>query len=515
MKNIRFNMLLGICIFFLSVLLGACGGGGSPVMDEIDDGKQDGQGQKIVPPVADLMAEKTERANELQVSWTNPVGAISVEITYLLEGDKFENVTKKNIRIATEKVSTLLIVVSEPGSYIITAVAVDNYGRRSDELTVIATPLREEEVVRTHFLERADILMTSLMNLYFGKSARDCWNTKYPLATGPYWDGDAVVWGQGAGFSGFVALREVSSRVPVYQKKYADMTDRMYNSINRFITTDNNLKAYAVYPQNGNERYYDDNVWIGLDMAELYEQTKEKRFLEKAEMVWDYLMVGNTNSCGGGILWREKPVYSNKHTCSTAPAAVLGCKLYQITKEQKYLDKAKELYVWLIQYMQDPGDYLFYDNITPSLTIGKSKYSYNSGQRMQAACLLYNITGEQQYLTDAQQIVRSAHKKWFTLYDSKELREKIYCINGDHIWFYSVLFRGFLELYKIDGRREYVTAFEKSMLQAWKSECRNQNTNLLSNKYFVGKTNTSWEILHEGAFVEILARLAMLELEGK
>lgn len=45
MKNIRFNMLLGICIFFLSVLLGACGGGGSPVMDEIDDGKQDGQGQ--------------------------------------------------------------------------------------------------------------------------------------------------------------------------------------------------------------------------------------------------------------------------------------------------------------------------------------------------------------------------------------------------------------------------------------------------------------------------------------
>ena len=87
MKNIRFNMLLGICIFFLSVLLGACGGGGSPVMDEIDDGKQDGQGQKIVPPVADLMAEKTERANELQVSWTNPVGAISVEISYLLEGD--------------------------------------------------------------------------------------------------------------------------------------------------------------------------------------------------------------------------------------------------------------------------------------------------------------------------------------------------------------------------------------------------------------------------------------------
>lgn len=218
MKNIRFNMLLGICFFLLFALLGACGGGDSPITDGIDDGKQDGQGPKTVPPVTNLVAEKTERANELQVSWTNPVGAISVEISYLLEGDKPENTAKKNIRIATEKVGSLLIVVSEPGTYIVTAVAVDNYGKRSEELTVTATPLREEEVVRTRFLERADILMTSLMNLCFGKSARDCWNTRYPLATGPYWDGDAVVWDQGAGLSGYVALRGASIGVSAYEK---------------------------------------------------------------------------------------------------------------------------------------------------------------------------------------------------------------------------------------------------------------------------------------------------------
>lgn len=112
MKNIRFNILLGICFFLLSALLGACGGGDSPITDEIDDGKQDGQGQKTVPPVTNLVAEKTERANELKVSWTNPVGAISVEISYLLEGDKPENTVKKNIRITTERVGSLLIVVS-------------------------------------------------------------------------------------------------------------------------------------------------------------------------------------------------------------------------------------------------------------------------------------------------------------------------------------------------------------------------------------------------------------------
>lgn len=36
MKNIRFNMLLGICFFLLFALLGACGGGDSPITDEID-----------------------------------------------------------------------------------------------------------------------------------------------------------------------------------------------------------------------------------------------------------------------------------------------------------------------------------------------------------------------------------------------------------------------------------------------------------------------------------------------
>lgn len=46
MKNIRFNMLLGICFFLLFALLGACGGGDSPITDEIDDGKAGWTGPK-------------------------------------------------------------------------------------------------------------------------------------------------------------------------------------------------------------------------------------------------------------------------------------------------------------------------------------------------------------------------------------------------------------------------------------------------------------------------------------
>jgi hypothetical protein len=62
MKNIRFNMLLGICFFLLFALLGACGGGDSPITDEIDDGKQDGQKQYLRLPIL-WRRKRRERMN--------------------------------------------------------------------------------------------------------------------------------------------------------------------------------------------------------------------------------------------------------------------------------------------------------------------------------------------------------------------------------------------------------------------------------------------------------------------
>lgn len=477
-----------------------------------------------ISPVTNLRAESTKNENEIKIEWTNPNDkkVQKVELAYQFK----EAISAHSLSNSTILVDVIrgtedsyLLKVPEYAVYEITAIAIDKDGQRSTPEMTTASPRNPEEpqTPTLEFLRRADILMSSAMNLFFGKSERDCWNTKYPNATGPYWDGDAVVWGQGAGLSGFVALREASMGVSEYDSKYAGMTDRMFNSINEFITTDNGQQAYAVYPANKNQRFYDDNVWIGLDMAELHVQTQEQRYLDKAIMVWNYLMTGNDDVCGGGIYWREIPEYTNKHTCSTAPTAVLGCKLYQITKEKKYLEEAIKLYQWLQKYLQDPTDHLYWDNIRSSdMVVGKDKYSYNSGQPMLAACLLYEITKEEKYLTDAQQIAYSAYRKWFSLFKSEVLNEDIAIINpGESAWFYAVLLRGFIELYKIDKNREYVTAYEKTLTNAWLSNCRNKVNNLLNHNDFRGiNIQTSWEILHEGACVEMLARLASLERDG-
>ena len=77
-------------------------------------------------------------------------------------------------------------------------------------------------------------------------------------------------------------------------------------------------------------------------MADWYGLTKEMRYLTQAEAVWRYLIDhGWDETCGGGIHWRELNSHTtSKHSCSTAPTAVLGCKLYLLTGEQEYLDWA-------------------------------------------------------------------------------------------------------------------------------------------------------------------------------
>jgi len=97
------------------------------------------------------------------------------------------------------------------------------------------------------------------------------------------------------------------------------------------------------YGQHG--RYYDDNIWIALDYCDYYQLTHKPASLEKAVALYQYIYSGWSDEIGGGIFWCEQQKEA-KHTCSNAPSTVLGVKLYRLTKDAKYLEKAKETYAW-------------------------------------------------------------------------------------------------------------------------------------------------------------------------
>lgn len=296
------------------------------------------------------------------------------------------------------------------------------------------------------FLKRADTLMTSITQLFLDGKPRDIWSNTYPQSDG-YWDGGAVIWGHGAAFSGYTALKEAAKDFPAYKSKYESAYDeRLLTAIDMFRNTrDGGPEAYAVYPGEGDERYYDDNIWVGLDMVDLYQLTNDSKYLDRAKLVWNFILSGTDSLMGGGVYWKEGG--ESKNTCSNAPAVVLAAKLYLATQENSYLESAKSLYNWVKNNLQDPSDYLYWDNVrlsdpndpTSDLIIGKEKYTYNSGQPIQAACLLYNITQEQHYLSDAQHIAQAAYAKWFIPFSSAVLGESFQILEPGHVWFQAIM----------------------------------------------------------------------------
>lgn len=486
-----------------------------------------------ISPVGYFSVETTEADNELLVKWTNPLNRDldMVEISYRDVSEETTRATFSPSHIllpakSGEKCEQLL-TVPYFALYEVSVVAISKNGQRSVVESKRLTPYKEKEdkpaIQLPAMLSKAHSYMTTLVGLYFGKSSRSCWRSLYPYKGGAYWDGDALVWGQGGGLSAFVAMREATRESEV-ESHYAAMDEMMFKGIQHFYKLDHGIWAYSCYPAAGNERFYDDNVWIGLDMLDWYVETQNRRYLTQALAVWDYLIQhGWDETCGGGIHWQELNQHTtSKHSCSTAPTAVLGCKLYQVTGKKEYLDWAIKCYDYLLAHLQDPADHLFYDNVRPDKNnpnlpgrIEKNKYAYNSGQPLQAACLLYKITGEQKYLDEAHAIAESCHHKWFIPYKSKELNLSFNILAPGHAWFNVIMCRGFFELYSIDQDRKYIDDIEKSMLHAWNSSCH-QSNNLLNDDDLRGGTHkSSWEILHQGGLVELFARLALLERENK
>ncbi len=264
--------------------------------------------------------------------------------------------------------------------------------------------------------------------------------------------------------------------------------------------------GYASYVNTAvqSDRFYDDNVWLGIDFADLYLTSKDRKFLEKSEEIWKFVESGMDGKLGGGIYWCEQKKES-KNTCSNAPAVVYLLKLYQGTAKKEYLDQAIELYNWTKENLEDKEDHLYYDNISLSRKVNKTKFPYNSGQMLQSAAMLYEITRDQKYLKDAQFIAASSHDYFFHSEGSHSGRKFRLLKNSDS-WFIAVMLRGFVELYKIDKNPVYLNSFKENLDYAWK-ELRDKNG--LFNKDWTGQKISSkkW-LLDQLAMVEMYARLA-------
>ncbi|RYF89618.1 MAG: glycoside hydrolase, partial [Chitinophagaceae bacterium] len=203
--------------------------------------------------------------------------------------------------------------------------------------------------------------------------------------------------------------------------------------------------AYGSYivKEKQDDRFYDDNQWIGIACLDAYERTKDKKYLEQGELVYRFMMTGFDTVSGGGLYWKEKDL-TTKNTCSNGPGVLVALQMYKATGTKAYLDTAILLYNWTKKHLLSPEN-VYYDNVKlPSREIDKRTYTYNTGTMLQSSVMLYEITKDKSYLRHAQDLAQGSLKKFF--------------IKGrfpGHYWFNVVLFRGYISLLKWDRTEKY------------------------------------------------------------
>lgn len=263
--------------------------------------------------------------------------------------------------------------------------------------------------------------------------------------------------------------------------------------------------AYASYIASApvSDRFYDDNIWLGIDFTDLYAATRQQRFLDEAERIWLFIASGTDDRLGGGIYWCEQKKES-KNTCSNAPGAVFALKLYLATGREHYLEQGRALYEWTRRKLLDSSDNLYFDHISLKGPLNKTKYSYNSGLMIQAGALLYRITGRKRYLSEAQATAAACLTHFF-----RPVRKpgggSVRILRRDKIWFDAVMLRGFIELYREDGRDVGLNAFRETLDHAW-SHARDTR-GLLADWSGRGREGRKW-LLSQAALAEMLARMA-------
>ncbi|MGK6351852.1 glycoside hydrolase family 76 protein [Parapedobacter sp. DT-150] len=316
-------------------------------------------------------------------------------------------------------------------------------------------------------------------------------------STNPY----AYLWPFSGTLSAVSALLEHTK-----DTAYLSLVDkRIVPALQQYYDPDRKPAAYASYIRAAgpSDRFYDDNIWLGIDFSELYLHSGRQQYLDKATEIWAFVKSGQDSLLGGGVYWCEQKKES-KNTCSNAPAVVFALRMFEATKDSAYLAQGREWYAWTKRHLQDPADGLYWDNINLAGRVNKRKYPYNSGQMLQGAVLLYHATNDTGYLEDAKRIAQSGYDYFFEASGGPGGSSRF--LKPSNNWFIAVMLRGYVALDEVDGNARYLEAFKQNLDYAW-NHGRSANGLFDQDWKSVDIRSRKW-LLDQAAMVEMYARIA-------
>lgn len=231
----------------------------------------------------------------------------------------------------------------------------------------------------------------------------------------------------------------------------------------------------------GHNTYNDDIMWMTIGCARSYQLTGEEMYKEKAEHHFNLVFDRAwSDDLGGGLFWRTDN--QCKNSCINCPAVIAACLLYQITEEEGYLTKAQQIYRWQTDTLyQENG--AVYDNISITGEYNTWCSTYNQGTFIGASHLLYQITGDQAYLDRA---VKAADYTMNDMFDNGVINTED--SGSDLPGFKGILVRWLGRLAQEKGMEQYRDWLELNAETAW----NNRNEKGLMNTLWAEKTKNSF-----------------------
>jgi len=157
----------------------------------------------------------------------------------------------------------------------------------------------------------------------------------------------------------------------------------------------------ALHPDWTTNPYNDDIMWWTIACARAYRITGEARYLARARSEFDRIYAKEVDQTLGGGMWWKSDRHGSKNACVNGPAAITAMELASILKDETYVDKARDLYVWERANLFDANTGAVYDNLNTRQRVSRRVFTYNPGTFIGAALRLYRWTEDKAYLADA------------------------------------------------------------------------------------------------------------------
>ena len=260
--------------------------------------------------------------------------------------------------------------------------------------------------------------------------------------------------------------------------------------------------AYPIPP--GGDKYYDDNIWVGLDLIDLWRITDKARWRDDTARIFAFVSSAwdddPRHPSPGGIFWAQPAANAtrDRNTVSNAPAAILALHLYTTTGDKEYLRWAERLFGWVEETLCDPDDRLYWDHLKLDGRIERTKWSYNQGTMIGAATLLGQHTSDERYLERGRAIADAALARYAA---------------DDRLWsqdppFNAIFFRNLRLLGEaLNDHEWYRPALATYAARAW-ANGRDPRSGLIG----FGRRGRV-ELLYQAAAVQLFATLAGISAE--